>query len=300
MSIIINGNSNIDEIICDNVNLTQVRYNNVIVWNKGLTEFYIQPYTSGYVGFKLVRDALTSHLDKPFQYSFDRETWTSTTAEGLYNNPISVAAGQKIYFKSSTNEYWGSTEWKTFRWAVMDGSSNDLTFDIGGNYNSLFNYAIEDSRYRNVRAFYQSGIVDAYQCVFPNAGYIYERAFQGCTSLTRPPRLASRGGFSLPCVGEAFDGCTSLVAIPQLTGTTQTNSFANTNIFRNCTQLKFSETQTAECPREYRIPYNGTWEGSQTGISGAFSGTSGTYTGDLVYGTTYYTNATIVPTTSIH
>ena len=306
MPISFNGNDNIEKIIFNSVELTEVFYDGVKVWDniKPVTEFWIKPSANAYVGFSIGGSWEDPGVSKPIEYSFDRETWTSTNVQTLYNegtpsNFISVNANQKIYWRSNNKIPLGGGEWSRYVFSVLDSTkTNEIEYDIGGMYNSLYNYELDKSsdRYSSCRVFWNTLVVDASECVLPYSQYVGERLFEGCTHLIYAPQIEKpKLQTFLPCLDETFAGCTSLITIPQFSGLYSATGF-DWGLFTGCTALKFSETQTAECPNAYRIPNEGTWEDQNfTYMSGAFSNTSGTYTGDLYLGTTYYTNAEIVP-----
>ena len=90
-----------------------------------------------------------------------------------------------------------------------------------------------------------------------------------------------------------FAGCTSLITIPKLPAT-QLQSECYAGMFFNCKSLKFSETQTDECPNPYRIPSEGIGIAADYATIDMFRGTSGTFTGTPEINKTYYTNATVI------
>lgn len=120
----------------------------------------------------------------------------------------------------------------------------------------------------------------------------YFGMFQGCTSLTRAPSLPATN-LATQCYITMFEGCTSLTQIPELPATSLTHQ-CYVYMFKNCSSLKFSETQTAECPNPYRIPIEGTGTVGTQSLHEMFQNTGGTFTGTPSINTTYYTNATIV------
>lgn len=127
----------------------------------------------------------------------------------------------------------------------------------------------------------------------------YDWMFAECSSLQRAPALPATT-LKNSCYAHMFYGCRTLHMLPELPATDFNNTTAGgcyRSMFVDCAALKFSETQTAECPNAYRIPSSGT--GTDYGWSkpteGMITGTGGTFTGTMAVNTTYYTNATIVP-----
>jgi hypothetical protein len=85
-----------------------------------------------------------------------------------------------------------------------------------------------------------------------------------------------------------FYGCTSLASVPALPATTLAE-YCYAYMFKGCTSLKVSSTQTGAYQYEWRIPTNGTvgktaWSWNDSMLSG----TGGTYTGNPSINKTYY------------
>ena len=59
-------------------------------------------------------------------------------------------------------------------------------------------------------------------------------------------------------------------------------------MFDSCTSLKLSTTQTGEYTQEYRIPSSGTGTTESGSLTGMFTSTGGTFTGNPSINTTYY------------
>jgi len=117
--------------------------------------------------------------------------------------------------------------------------------------------------------------------------------FRSCFSLIHAPSIGATTITDVSAMSEMFMFCPSLLEIPELY-TLQITDFCYQSMFANCNSLRFSETQTSECPNPYRLPYSGTGIEDGDWNSGMFSGTSGTFTDDPDINTTYYTNATVV------
>ena len=86
-------------------------------------------------------------------------------------------------------------------------------------------------------------------------------------------------------------GGTSLAQVPALPATRLKGS-CYYNMFRNCSKLKLSATQTGEYTVAYRIPTTGTGTTVGQALSYMFSGTGGTFTEDPVINKTYYLSNT--------
>ena len=94
------------------------------------------------------------------------------------------------------------------------------------------------------------------------------------------------------CYMMMFRRCTSLTSIPALLSTVLAEG-CYYQMFFGCNNIVFSETQSAECPNEFKIPE--LEEEGNDAISGIFGNTSGCLSeGDPEPGTLYYTNVSLV------
>ena len=121
----------------------------------------------------------------------------------------------------------------------------------------------------------------------------YSGMFKGCTALTKAPALPAPS----PCMyayAEMFSGCASLAAIPEIPALS-INMFCCQSMFDGCYSVLISETQTEECPYEYRIPSDGTGTADYGALTDMFANTGGDFTGSPSLNTTYYTNRPPVP-----
>ena len=82
-----------------------------------------------------------------------------------------------------------------------------------------------------------------------------------------------------------FYGCTSLTAAPALPATTLKN-YCYQGMFRDCTKIKLSTTQTGEYQTVYRIPKSGTGTTATSALQNMFGNTGGTFKGTPSINTT--------------
>ena len=120
----------------------------------------------------------------------------------------------------------------------------------------------------------------------------YSEMFRGCSSLTTAPALPATT-LAPNCYDNIFNRCSSLMEVPELPATVMQSS-CYYGMFNKCSALKFSTTQTAECPNAYRIPVSGSGTTATDWNKFMFNETGGTFTGNPTIDTTYYTNATVV------
>ena len=315
MSIIINNNPNPFIFKYNQQNCKFVYWDENLVWpDLDKKYFYVRPDNDDTLvyDFKFQTPRVGT---KQIKYSFDGDTWTQ------YSTPISLQAGQVIYLASDTSIAFSAVD----SWNRLNSKGlsllNNSTFSVGGNVMSLFSnaYSLPDMALENFLL--NSSVKDASGIIFPTttSQYCYTYMFQGCTSLVNAPILPATvmhfysyafmfsgcsslvNAPSLPattisreCYSYMFWNCTSLTSIPELPATTLDNACYR-NLFDGCTSLKFSETQTEECPNQYRIPIEGTGvDQSGVALSFMFNNTSGTFTASPSINTTYYTNATVI------
>ena len=121
----------------------------------------------------------------------------------------------------------------------------------------------------------------------------YQGMFEECRGLIKPPALPAIRIKANSYVG-MFSNCKAMTALPALPAVLIADGMYN-YMFNGCSKIKLSETQTGEYVREYRIPQYGDGPALTLGwATGMFMNTGGTYTGDPVVNTVYYTPNEIV------
>ena len=83
--------------------------------------------------------------------------------------------------------------------------------------------------------------------------HCYSCMFQGCTSLTTPPKLPAKY-LSYSCYSYMFDGCTSLASTPTLNATSL-DGYCYQSMFRGCTSLTTPPTLSATSLASYCYNY---------------------------------------------
>ncbi len=122
----------------------------------------------------------------------------------------------------------------------------------------------------------------------------YYSMFSGCTSLASAPALPATT-LAQYCYNSMFKDCTALTSIPALPATALVD-YCYQNMFNGCTLIALSETQTDQYRNGYRVPTSGEGTVSQYSyaLQNMFKNTGGTFVGDPVINTTYYTSNTII------
>ncbi len=123
------------------------------------------------------------------------------------------------------------------------------------------------------------------------AEHCYDRMFYGCQSLEVAPDMIVTYA-DTDCCTSMFENCIALRSLPRISVTefSGANNNAFKNMFKGCTGIKVSETQTDECFAPYSISVptveNSNW------TDGMLDGTGGPFTGAIAANTTYYQYAT--------
>ena len=123
------------------------------------------------------------------------------------------------------------------------------------------------------------------------ADYCYKSMFS-MSHINQVPSLPATT-LAYDCYDSMFRQCDTGNTVPKLSAKTLTD-YCYQYMFYMDNGLKFSQTQTAECPNKFRIPYTGTGTTGNKSFYGMFALTGGSYQNDPVINTTYYTNATII------
>jgi len=94
--------------------------------------------------------------------------------------------------------------------------------------------------------------------------------------------------FAFGSLKSCFNNCSSLTQLPRFYATTIPSNCCE-QMFRGCSQIKLSTTQTGEYQNAYHIP-----NGVSASYTSMFASTGGTFTGTPNPNTTYYTSNEIV------
>ena len=114
----------------------------------------------------------------------------------------------------------------------------------------------------------------------------YERMFYACRSLTTAPELPATT-LAPRCYSYMFAGCERLTTAPELPAT-ELVSNCYSRMFYRCSNIKLSETQTAEYSIPYSVPSGGDGTTATDALNNMFYGTGGTFAGTPEINKTYY------------
>ena len=193
------------------------------------------------------------------EYSTDKTTWTTWDGAEVSSN-----ANNEIYFRGSQNTVFSGENGNGFEFPT----GSDIT--VSGNLETLLDYET---------------------VVAGNHPPMAEHCFSYCFGYCPVLNIGTLGATTLApyCYSGICEKCQSLIQLPLLPALNMTEGCYG-NMFIDCSQLKFSETQTEEYSSEFRIPAEGV--GSAVGATdwnaGMFTGTGGTFTGDPQLNHTYY------------
>lgn len=265
MAVVFNNN-NIHNFYYENHDCDRVYWNDKLVFQKdSLSPFFIELSSGDSV--RIYNSVYP--VEKTLYYSRDGISWTQWGSQTILSmNTI----GYRWYFKSnSTTPFYDSSEGSAvppFDIRPYPSSTGNGKVKLGGRLISLFNnanipeFACVEMFRGNVS--YQSVIEDISELIFPDstAAFCYAGMFAGRTGINKLPKLPA----------------TSLA----------TRCYYN--MFKGCTNIKLSTTQTSEYNKEFRIPSTGTGSASSDSLNDMFLNTGGTFAGTPDINTTYYTN----------
>ena len=186
--------------------------------------------------FALTYKALGISVD--LQYSKDKTNWSS------YSNEISINQGQTLYLKGNNPDGWSQSR-TVYSYLSITGSVS-----INGNVMGLLDNGAAPGKegdittipcdYCFIGLFENStGIKSVSEDFLPAttlAYGCYVGMFDGCISLTTPPKLPATN-LAEDCYGNMFSGCSSLTVAPELPATSLTG-YCYDWMFQNCSSLK--------------------------------------------------------------
>lgn len=209
-----------------------------------------------------------------------------------YGGTISLSAGDKCYWTiTSTSTAFSTSNYLRF--------TSTAKINVGGNLSDLIGGNTKIPRiYCFYRLFYScTNLLSASNLIavdnFNLKTNCYRDMFRGCTSLTTAPALPATALTSY-CYNNMFCDCKSLTAAPELPATTLAK-YCYHSMFWGCTNIRLSETQTAQYSIPYRIPSEGTGTVETGSLTEMFTNTGGTFTGTPTINTTYYLEAQSSP-----
>ena len=179
-------------------------------------------------------------------YSTDKTNWTGITTSTT-STPISIPANSRVYFKSTSNSWGGSSDSYYNRF----GAGSSSNYAVGGNimsliygddfagktaikqYDNCFNclFSTMPGALKNINNLVLPATTLYYGC--------YRNMFVGCASLTSiPSSLLPATTLTEVCYNGMFSNCTSLTNVPSnlLPATTLTEG-CYSGMFGNCTSL---------------------------------------------------------------
>ena len=237
----------------------------------------------------------SKYWDGAIQYSTDTTTWN------VYDNTDSEmnSVNGKLYIRGIGNTRIS----QNYNYGLYSFQITGNNVSFTGNLENLLDYqTVANGSHPTISKGAFSGlfgtgkntplirIPDISATTLPNE--CFDNAFSNCVNITTTMKLPAMN-IEQRCYVYMFAGCTSLITIPKLPAT-QLQSECYAGMFADCKSLKFSETQTDECPNPYRIPSEGIGIAADYATIEMFRGTSGTFTGTPEINKTYYTNATVI------
>ena len=226
----------------------EIQYN---ITQEGRAE---SPYAEQYLTFDVLTsgDILWTHsgLSTPITISYSKDygtTWQTVTTS-TSGTPISVTAGEKVYFKGTNSRY---TEGDKTKFAAFSGGT--ATYNIEGNVMSLIygdNFTGQTTlttAWALANVFNTSNVISAENLILPATtltDYCYRAILANCAHLTTPPELPATT-LSEGCYWYMFDNDVALTTAPDLPSTTLAVG-CYTGMFHKCSGLTTAPDLLAE------------------------------------------------------
>ena len=214
---------------------------NVTVYQEAaISDFSTKPLTCNILSAGTINwTASDASIAKTIDYKLNNGEWVSITSNTSSSAPtITVKASDKIQFRGNNAQYaTGYSAYNSFGGSAL--------FELEGNIMSLIygddfkNNLTISSDYVFISLFNNcKGLTSAENLVLPSitlAYGCYRTMFEGCTSLTKAPKLPATT-LAGSCYSNMFKGCTSLKTAPVLPVTTLA-TFCYQGMFGDCTSL---------------------------------------------------------------
>ena len=210
--------------------------------------FYIED-VSGAANTLTIKKSNNALDDKVFEWSLDKQTWTTVTITDTTGESIAVPANGKVYLRGDNITLANANYYTN-----IDCTS---VFAVGGDITTLLVKAGSQMMIRGYAysyLFFDSNVQSAqYLDILVTSNHCCESMFHGCTSLTHTPALPATA-LSQYCYQYMFQGCTSLTAAPALPAN-ETQYACYRGMFKDCTSLATTPslpatTMTTDCYRE--------------------------------------------------
>lgn len=227
----------------------------------------------------------TSYLwDGTMEYSTNSTNWSA------WDGTL-IGGTNRLYLRGSNN-----TRAKGIvNWMILDGNG----ISIGGNIETLLDY--NTVRLGGHPTLAESGLYRLFQNnpaivnireliigfdIIPRYGC--EAMFNNCPNLETSPIFRSKNLYDLAYY-QMLQNCPKLKTISQMPATVAERDRCYAEIYKGCTGIKISETQTGEYVHAWKMP-----QMTFNQANDMFAGTGGTFTGTPSSNTTYYTSNEII------
>lgn len=221
----------------------------------------ITSLTSSYNGtLKMQPNYVYENTDEipKIQYKINNGTWNDATFSTIGGTQVSVASGDKIYFRAAGS---GDEANKTFslddqKYFIKIATTSIKSFSASGNIMSLLDSekfeeltTVPDYAFCKLLVF-ATALNDISQLRLPATSlgkYCYYSMFKSTNISETPDYFLPATTLSEYCYGSMFSECTSLVEAPELLANTLTKSCYN-NMFCNCSNLKYIKVSFENWP----------------------------------------------------
>lgn len=195
--------------------------------------FYVED-ASGAANTLTIKKSNNSLPDKVFDWSLDKQTWTTITVTDTTGVNIAVPANGRVYLRGDNGALAEGANYLNIKCSSAFDVAGDATTLISkaGRLYQAYSYAFRSLFYQATQLKHAHDLTLFTGIV---ADYCYRAMFSGCTSLLTAPILTATNTAS-NCYTEMFSGCTNLQAAPALPAVTLVAS-CYMSMFSNCKTL---------------------------------------------------------------
>ena len=211
-------------------NIKKIYLNNSVVWPTGISStppgpdytepFYVENISNENETLNIVKNSYSAPT-LTIEYSTDRTTWQTLGTTSTTALTITLAPGDKVYLRCSTNAWWEMWNSNSIL-GISKVGGNIMSLLYGSNFTGQERSFPSNSSYNFGEIFNDYILISASELLLPAttlANGCYRYMFDGCTSLTTAPALPATTLASY-CYSSMFWGCTSLTTAPALPATT--------------------------------------------------------------------------------
>lgn len=215
--------STMQSIFCNNKEITEIRCNGSLVYQKQSGPDYSEPFyvenTSDTNETLEIIKYFDSSPTLTIEYKTDNTEWTPLGTTSTTALTLPLAPGEKIYLRCNTNVWNGN---KILGISKVGGNIMSLLY--GSNFNGTETSFPSTDGNTFPQLFYGNNTLqDASNLLLPATTLTfkcYAQMFSACTSMTSAPSILPATALAVECYSSMFIDCSSLTKAPDLPATT--------------------------------------------------------------------------------